>query len=440
VRGTGLAGTALAACVLCGACTRPDVRTNPAAPGATAPKTLTFSILEDYDKGDDLSDIVRDFELFAELNVRTWRGSFGWDDYEPEQGRYDFSWLHEFMLTAARHGISLRPYVGYTPAWAAGGKDADGQAWNQPPRSQAVWTAFARALGSEIGHHPNVRSLEIYNEENVQQWWEGSADDYGSTLGSAASAVRGLELVMGGLVFPDLEWIEALCDDERVRNAFTVLPVHAYPETWTPEGVTVENYLGEGFRKEFLPAADRLCGPKRIWINETGFATTPGKTEEDQAAWWARAIATFAAEPRVEHIGIYEIKDLAPDRPAIGDAPNYHLGLTRVDRTKKLAFSTVKMLVELIGTQPFSLDAAKVQRSATTGDLHHHYFSLRDQTALLVVWNRTADEGVRVHFPRDGRVVEYALDGTTSPRTLQDRALDIGLRRGVPRIFLLGSP
>ena len=87
-----------------------------------------------------------------------------------------------------------------------------------------------------------------------------------------------------------------------------------------------------------------------IWINETGFATVPGKSERDQASWWVRAIATFLAHPRVEHIGIYEIKDLSPGKPVIGDAPNYHLGLTRADRTKKLAFYTVDLLTDLLDT------------------------------------------------------------------------------------------
>src|SRR5574338_120180 len=102
-------------------------------PGAPS-KPFTFSILEDYDKGQPLAEIERDFELFQELGIYTWRGSLGWDDYEPEPGRYDLAWLHEFALRAAHHGIDLRPYVAYTPEWAAGGADADGQSWHQPPR------------------------------------------------------------------------------------------------------------------------------------------------------------------------------------------------------------------------------------------------------------------------------------------------------------------
>jgi hypothetical protein len=73
------------------------------------PRRVDFSILEDYDKGDDLGDVAKDFDLFRQLGVTTWRGSFGWDDYEPSRGHYDFDWLHRFADLAESRGITLRP-------------------------------------------------------------------------------------------------------------------------------------------------------------------------------------------------------------------------------------------------------------------------------------------------------------------------------------------
>jgi hypothetical protein len=74
-------------------------------------KPVSFAILEDYDKGDDLKEVAADFALFEALEIRTWRGSFGWDDYEPSRGRYDFAWLHRFAELARTHRIELRPYI-----------------------------------------------------------------------------------------------------------------------------------------------------------------------------------------------------------------------------------------------------------------------------------------------------------------------------------------
>ena len=78
-----------AAVALTGCGRRPAKDTRLAAEPSAASsftKPISFAILEDYDKGDSLSEVVKDFALFKELGVPVWRGSFGWDDYEPEPG------------------------------------------------------------------------------------------------------------------------------------------------------------------------------------------------------------------------------------------------------------------------------------------------------------------------------------------------------------------
>jgi hypothetical protein len=401
---------------------------------------VSFAILEDYDKGDDLSEVARDFDLFQELEIATWRGSLGWDDYEPEPGRFDFDWLHRFADLAARRELQLRPYLAYTPEWAAAGGD-DGEGWNDAPRWLSDWTRFSGGIAGALRRHPNVLSLEIYNEENVRQWWDSTAGRYADIVTAGSRAIReanpGVRVLFGGLVFPDAEWIEEVCSAPGARN-FDVLPVHAYPETWTPPGVTVENYLGR--LAAFADTADRACGGRKpIWINETGFATVPGKSEQQQAAWWARAIATFLAHPRVEHIGVYEIKDLTPDRPAIGDAPNYHLGLTHSDRRRKLAFHTVDMLTDLldVGTLAAADDRFKADVVAGTGPAFVHAFVRPDADVVVIAW-APGFAVLKISVARNSAVWEYGLDGARQERgTAREVFSNLELAAGTPRIFRL---
>jgi polysaccharide biosynthesis protein PslG len=420
---------------LTGACSRSS------APLDSAAKRVTFSILEDYDKGEDLSSVARDFDLFAELGVTTWRGSFGWDDYEPTSGMYDFDWLHEFATLAASRGITLRPYIGYTPPWAAsGGSDKD--AWNDPPADLDAWARFVRALATEMRRHSNVVSYEIYNEENARQWWDGTPAAYRELLRRAVESVKagnpGAQVVLGGMVFPDVDWIEAVCEGGGPQ--VDVIPFHAYPETW--EDVPVETYLGAEFGSGFVRAADMACGQKPLWMNEVGYATTPGRSEADQAHWWARAIATFAAEPRIRHIGIYEIKDLARDREAIGDAPNYHLGLSDVNRRKKLAFGTVARLVAMLGSQPIVPSRPPVTTSdgSRSTEVYRHLFTRADERRFLVLWTRSGDAVVDVQVGgRATEATEYAIDGRTAGHvTISGGALrGIALKSGIVRLFEL---
>jgi hypothetical protein len=407
---------------------------------ATFIKDVSFAILEDYDKDQDLREVERDFELMKQLGVRTWRGSIGWDDYEPERDRYDFEWLHRFAELAARHGIELRPYIGYTPAWASGG-GSDDQAWNDPPASLAEWSDFVGRVVGAMRRHPNIRSWEIYNEENVRLWWDGTAEQYAAVLAAGALAVKkadpGAELLLGGLVWPDPEWVDRACAAARVD----VVPFHAYPETWTPDSVDVERYLDRGYRDHFITTVREQCGDRPIWINETGYATIEGRSERDQANWWARAFATFLADPHVEHLGIYEIKDLPPGSPVIGDAPNYHLGLTRPDRTPKLAFHTVNLLTDLLDTGRLTVADGELDvrvSAGTAGALYHHLFVRPDGRQILIVWDKRSGPALDVTLARRGsRVTEYTLDGRAVPfpqfdgRTLRR----VRLTSGHVRIF-----
>jgi polysaccharide biosynthesis protein PslG len=385
-------------------------------PSSAVTKPVSFSVLEDYDKGQDLGEVVRDFQLFHELGVPVWRGSFGWDDYEPRPGQYDFEWLVSFVSLADSMGISLRPYLGYTPRWAArAGKDE--HAWNDPPRRVDDWVRFADTLTARLKSHPSILSYEIYNEENVPLWWEGTAQEYATVLRRGAAAIRraapGVQVLLGGMVWPDPDWLEAVCSEGQ--GAFDILPFHAYPETWTPDSVTVENYLDRGYREEFLPLADRQCGPRPVWINEAGFATTPGKSEQEQARWWVRAFATLLAARRVEHLGIYEIRDQRQNTPAIGDAPNYYLGLLRADGTPKLAFETVKLLVHLFGGDSITVADADLTVQVTrgrAGELHHHLFVRPDGRQLVFVWDRKAGPTLELRLRHGGtRVTAFDLSG-----------------------------
>lgn len=403
---------------------------------------MSFAILEDYDKGEDLDEIARDFALVEELEVRTWRGSFGWDDYEPEAGRFDLEWLHRFAALADRRRIQLRPYLAYTPAWA-GARGTDDQAWNDAPRWLSDWTRFAGGIAAALRRYDNVLSFEIYNEENVRQWWDATAARYADVVTAGSRAIQdanpGARVLFGGLVFPDTEWMEEVCSAPGARN-FDVLPIHAYPETWTPPDVTVETYLrGLG---AFADVADRACGAKPIWVNETGFATTPGRSEAQQAAWWVRAVATFLAHPRVEHIGIYEIKDLRPDRPVIGDTPNYHLGLTRVDRTKKLAFHTVDMLTDLLDVGTLQvLDEELRMEVDQDGDarreaVHAHLFGRPDGDRVLIAWTTGAPATARFEGVGGGMLTEFSLGGAPQVRGTARPFLDrVDLSAGSPRVF-----
>ncbi|WP_243374156.1 beta-galactosidase [Geotalea sp. SG265] len=419
-----------------------------AAPTAAVfTKPVSFSILQDYVKGEDLEEVAKDFRLMKELGLTTWRGSLPWGDYEPARGQYDFQWLHRFVALAAQNGITLRPYIGYTAPWAAAG-GTDREDWNDPPARIEDWTAFVSRLAGALAGHGNIRSYEIYNEEDVRQWWDGTAQQYNEVLQKGAEAIRRTDprkqILFGGMVYPDADWVQQACDKYGSGDSFHILPFHAYPETWTEKNIVLENYLDQGypnhFQGTFVPWADQYCGRKPIWINEAGFANTPGKSELDQANWWARAFATFLATPRIEHLGIYQIKERKQSEPVIGGGENYYLGISRPDRTRKMAFFTIKRLIALldVGTLTIADRELKVEvLGGTKDELFQHLFVRPDGSQVLFVWDKQGDPTLRIHARPGSAVVEYALDGTPTPfRAYDGKTLErVKLTPGLVRIF-----
>jgi polysaccharide biosynthesis protein PslG len=191
-------------------------------------------------------------------------------------------------------------------------------------------------------------------------------------------------------------------------------------------------YLGIEYRNYFLPTYKQSGGGKPLWINEMGYATSPGRTEADQANWWARAVSTYLAEPEIEHIGVYEIKDLDPGVQAIGDDKNYYLGLTYKDHTKKLAFYTVDMLTDLLDTGTLIIadsDVEVIADKESAQYLYYHLFKRPDGAQVLFVWDRV--NTIKLKTP--GRSAEhFSLKGEATPypefdgQTLRDIRLTPG--------------
>jgi hypothetical protein len=228
---------------------------------------VSFAVLEDYEKGDDLDDIALDFALMNELEIDTMRTSFGWDNFEPLRGQYDFAWLEEFVSLADEYGIKIRPYIGYTPDWA-GAADSDGIAWNNPPGNDQDWYNFVYQLVLALRDHPNVLSYEIYNEMNTSLWWDGSVEQYQETLKQAAEAVHAADpdaqILLGGLADPDYDWFRRVLEDGSARY-YDILPFHAYPETWSDE--VAEKFLGFEYRSLIKEHKEHGEG-EPVWINE----------------------------------------------------------------------------------------------------------------------------------------------------------------------------
>jgi hypothetical protein len=181
-------------------------------------------------------------------------------------------------------------------------------------------------------------------------------------------------------------------------------------------------YFNSSYTGPFLRLLDEEGGRKPLWMSECGYSTMD-RSEEDQANYIARAVPYFFADPasddRFSLFTYYELKDLPVGSAMIGDEHNYHFGLCRSDRSKKLAFYTYRMLVALLQGRVVRAAAAQVATAATEGEfgeLHHHLLQREDGTQILFIYDRENAATAEAALMAAGSTcTQGELDGRSRP-------------------------
>ena len=124
---------------------------------------------------------------------------------------------------------------------------------------------------------------------------------------------------------------------------------------------------------------------------------------------------------------MYEIRNLDPNSPVIGDENNYYFGLVYFDRTKKMSFYTYDMLTDLFDDQTITFDNSKVSVQATSGRFgkeYHYLFQNSDGSQVFVIYDKknsctasatlTDAESTCTWMKLDGTTQNWTnFDGTT---------------------------
>ncbi len=92
-------------------------------PGNAAYYHVPVGLCEDYPEETTTMQIIKnDFEFLKKHNINLLRISFGWDAIETEKGKFEWLFWDDFVKMAVdEYGITLVPYICYTPQWISRG-------------------------------------------------------------------------------------------------------------------------------------------------------------------------------------------------------------------------------------------------------------------------------------------------------------------------------
>jgi hypothetical protein len=262
----------------------------------------------------------------------TWvRMDANWFALEPSPDDYRWAALDAAVRDARGRGLQVFLTLAYTPSWVPRHGDTDGRSENDVPNGSAEWVDF---VSDAVTHYRalGVTHFGLWNEPNLQGFFEGSVDEYAGVLvlpGAAAvraacadCKVLGPELAHVGEVD---DWLEAAL--ARTTGAWDIITHHSYngfPETgwhiWEGDGFlnAIESRRFAFTRRALREVLDAAGWTGEVWITETGYrATPPGDAGEEglQAIYVRRVLEEQLQRAWWTNSFFYEISDCGPDQP-----------------------------------------------------------------------------------------------------------------------------
>jgi hypothetical protein len=303
-------------------------------------------------------DATRDAKL------RWVRIDLNWFNAQPTPAAPDFSLFDTIVDEAQARGLSVLAVVGYTPDWASAGDQKGGGALNDVPK-EGTYADFVKATVEHF--QGKITHYELWNEPNLEQFFEGNPDDYVQrVLLPGAAAVHqacpscvvlapGLATVGGKYD----EWMSASL--AAAKDQIDIVTGHVYADFGN--GQSADNFFNKLEQHRVLKSGDLVVyeGPlsfkevmsqhgvnKPFWLTETGREAPLGDATklEEQRVFYRHVLEAMPSRPWWTATIFYE----SFDEPASG----YSFGVVMHDESKPLGYEAkpvLGLLQKVVGAQ-----------------------------------------------------------------------------------------
>src|SRR5574341_1001043 len=280
--------------------------------------------------------------LAWEGGTRVVRWQFNWREHEVAPGQWAWAasdgpirtWTEKgFKIHAILHNppdFRLRPGAVLVP-------DGLDLAWNDPAN---YWGTYCNTFAKR--YKGRIASYEIWNEPDLDQYWDGNSREYYQLLKTCYLAIKaadpkvpvamaGMALVIEPNFFPDVVRYAANDAEGAANNHFfDVMAIHMYAAPQLGYDLTNQT-------RSVL--AEYGMSDKPIWITEIGIAlrgygNAPAEAQwgyatEEEAAWYLMATIANALAARAERVMWFRLAD---------DDMDQAYGLLRQDATRRPAY------------------------------------------------------------------------------------------------------
>jgi len=315
----------------------------------------------------------------ASIGVRWVREDFGWSWIESKgKGQADWTIPDGVMRNASVLGVNVLAMVGYSPAWANGGRDD-----KYPPINPRDYADFAAAVANRYGQggtfwaaNPTlsprpIGAIEIWNEPWHHLFWKPEPDvaAYAAMVRAAAPAIKAGHPEIKVLISGDLHfgysdgrdytggtnrhwehgWLANLLKQDVAGSSVDAYSVHPYSESRGPYQTTIPGFSDQRYAQQWLyqkvllirDMAQSAGKFKPLWSTEFGWTTMGDVDEASQATFTRDALVRAVTEwsSFVERSFIYVL-----ERPQNGSRDGAY-SLLRDDLSPKPGWMSLQQLM-----------------------------------------------------------------------------------------------
>jgi hypothetical protein len=283
------------------------------------------------------------------------------------------------MANAATNGMNVLGMVGYSPAWANGGRSDD----KYPPLNPRDYADFAVAVAKRYGANGSfwaanpslpvrpLAAIEIWNEPWLWTFWKPNPDvaAYAALVRAAAPAIKSAQPALKVLVSGDLQlgysdgrdysngtgrnweygFLAQLLKADFASGSVDAYSVHPYCQSFAPYQATISWFADQRYAQQWLYqklvlTKDMVTNAGRfkpLWSTEFGWSTRGDVDEATQGVYLHDAVKRAVVEwgGFVERSFIYVM-----EKPRNGDHAGAY-NLFRDDMTPKPAWTSLQQLL-----------------------------------------------------------------------------------------------
>ncbi|MFO7976702.1 MAG: family 1 glycosylhydrolase [Candidatus Hydrogenedentota bacterium] len=327
-----------------------------------------------------------EYANLEKLGVDLMRIDFHWHRIQPDPDTWDFSYFDAYLDAAEKHKIHVLALLVFDNNAVETNEEGAQKGKYIAPEDVPLYLEYIRRTVTR--YKDRVYAWELWNEPDIDRFWDGPLDELYDLIGQSAKTVR--ETAPNAILLGP-----AMTSPLGVWSAEGIERLHAIGALKSVDHPAMHTYVPEprAYYNEFLRvqnAAAKYGHPGAVWITELGDpdgGVYPWRGSREHLAVHAMKAYTIATRLGIEKLVWYCYQDSDPEsqrkRPKNSE---YFFGLTERGGTWKPAAYAYSLFSKNCGNSTIRQDLVNLDGGLSARQFRAVLYRRDNGESTLVLW------------------------------------------------------